>query len=177
MLAAISYDWTRTSMLLVAGCRVLLIPLLLLCAMPRGRPFISGEGYPMFFSMVLGLTNGLVGSIPMIQAPCKVSEEHRELAGNIMTLSYNVGLTGGSIAAYMLDSLIGPPLNKACEGFLPLGPTARPQVQTRFNATLTTIPLVTTLATVATTVANVSDISNQTTFTMLLNSTVTSPLG
>lgn len=71
-------------MMVVAGCRVLLIPLLLLCAMPRGRPYISGEGYPMFFSMVLGLTNGLVGSIPMIQAPCRVSEEHRELAGALI---------------------------------------------------------------------------------------------
>lgn len=35
----------------------------------------------MYFSMVLGLTNGLIGSIPMIQAPSKVSEENRELTG------------------------------------------------------------------------------------------------
>lgn len=78
-----SYDWTRTSMLIFAGCRILLIPLLLLCAMPRGRPFINSEGYPMFFSMVLGLTNGLIGSIPMIQAPSKVPEENRELSGKL----------------------------------------------------------------------------------------------
>lgn len=49
--------------------------------MPRGHPYLSGEGYPMFFSLLLGLTNGLIGSIPMIQAPSKVSEENRELTG------------------------------------------------------------------------------------------------
>lgn len=74
-------------MLIFAGCRILLIPLLLLCAMPRGRPFIPGEGYPMFFSMILGLTNGLIGSIPMIQAPSKVSEENRELTGDLENLN------------------------------------------------------------------------------------------
>jgi hypothetical protein len=36
----------------------------------------------MLFSLLLGVTNGLVGSVPMIQAPSRVSEEHRELTGN-----------------------------------------------------------------------------------------------
>lgn len=53
----------------------------MLCAIPRGAPILSGEGYPLLFSWLLGLTNGIVGSIPMIQAPSKVPEEHRELAG------------------------------------------------------------------------------------------------
>lgn len=82
MLASGSYDWSRTNMLIFAGCRIFLVPLFLLCAMPRGRPYISNENYPMFFSLVLGLTNGLIGSMPMIQAPSKVSEENRELTGN-----------------------------------------------------------------------------------------------
>jgi len=44
----------------------------------------------MLFSLLLGVTNGLVGSVPMIQAPSRVSEEHRELTGNqnFMSASY-----------------------------------------------------------------------------------------
>jgi hypothetical protein len=45
----------------------------------------------MLFSLLLGVTNGLVGSVPMIQAPSRVSEEHRELTGNhaVMSTSFN----------------------------------------------------------------------------------------
>lgn len=31
-----------------------------------------------------------------------------------MTLSYNVGLTGGSLIAYVLDAMLGPPLAAPC---------------------------------------------------------------
>ncbi|XP_049810567.1 equilibrative nucleoside transporter 4 [Schistocerca nitens] len=110
VLASIPYDWSRTQLIVFAWVRTMLVPLLLLCTTPRGSPVISGEGYPMLFSLILGITNGLVGSVPMIQAPSRVSEEHRELTGNIMTLSYNIGLTAGSLVAYLLDAIIGPPL-------------------------------------------------------------------
>ncbi|EZA60522.1 hypothetical protein DMN91_009960 [Ooceraea biroi] len=106
--ASIPYEWKRTQLLYFSSARVILIPLFLLCAIPRGAPILSGEGYPLLFSWLLGLTNGIVGSIPMIQAPSKVPEEHRELAGNIMTLSYTTGLTIGSLLAYMMDACLGP---------------------------------------------------------------------
>ncbi|XP_050463129.1 equilibrative nucleoside transporter 4 [Cataglyphis hispanica] len=108
--ALIPYEWKRTQLLYFSSARVILIPLFLLCAIPRGAPILSGEGYPLLFSWLLGLTNGIVGSIPMIQAPSKVPEEHRELAGNIMTLSYITGLTLGSLLAYMMDACLGPPV-------------------------------------------------------------------
>lgn len=108
MLASISYEWTRTQLLYFSVARAILIPLFLLCAIPRKSPILSGEGYPLLFSLLLGLTNGIVGSVPMIQAPSKVPEEHRELTGNIMTLSYTTGLTVGSLLAYMLDACLGP---------------------------------------------------------------------
>ncbi|XP_063244891.1 equilibrative nucleoside transporter 4 [Bacillus rossius redtenbacheri] len=110
ILASVPYDWSRAQLIMFAWLRTLLIPLMLLCAMPRGNPLIPREGYPMLFSILLGVSNGLVGSVPMIQAPSRVPEEHRELTGNIMTLSYNMGLTTGSLVAYLLDSLLGPPL-------------------------------------------------------------------
>ncbi|XP_065204229.1 equilibrative nucleoside transporter 4 isoform X2 [Planococcus citri] len=114
MLASIQYEWLRSQLFIFACWRIMLIPFLILCAAPRGKPLMSGEGYPMFFSGLLGITNGIVGSVPMIQAPRRVSEEHRELAGNIMTLSYNVGLTGGALAAYLLEKLLGPAKLKPC---------------------------------------------------------------
>ncbi|XP_011155489.1 equilibrative nucleoside transporter 4 isoform X1 [Solenopsis invicta] len=108
--ALIPYEWKRTQLLYFSSARAILIPLFLLCAIPRGAPILSGEGYPLLFTWLLGLTNGIVGSIPMIQAPSKVPEEHRELAGNIMTLSYTTGLTIGSLLAYMMDACLGPPV-------------------------------------------------------------------
>lgn len=93
-----------------------------------------------------------------------------------MTLSYNIGLTGGSIAAYMLDSLLGPPLVKACEGFLPLGPTTRPRLLPRFNTT-TSLPRLTTVATTLLAASNLTTESfNLTvvpTLPSLLNATTT----
>lgn len=85
------YEWSRSQLLVFASFRAVLIPLLVLCATPRGSPIIPGEGYPLLFSLLLGLTNGLVGSVPMIQAPSRVSEEHRELTGTvIIKTSFNL---------------------------------------------------------------------------------------
>jgi solute carrier family 29 (equilibrative nucleoside transporter) protein 4 len=87
VLASVPYDWSRLQLIVFAWLRTLLVPLLLLCATPRGDPLIPGEGYPMLFSLLLGVTNGLIGSVPMIQAPSRVSEEHRELTGNHSVVS------------------------------------------------------------------------------------------
>ncbi|KAF7996573.1 hypothetical protein HCN44_002219 [Aphidius gifuensis] len=103
ILASIPYEWTRGQLVYFSIARIILIPLFLLCAIPRRAPVLSGESYPLLLSWLLGLTNGIVGSVPMIQAPSKVPEQHRELAGNIMTLSYTTGLTIGSLLAYILD--------------------------------------------------------------------------
>ena len=85
MLALIPYEWKQTQLLYYSSVRSILVPLFLLCATPkRSEPLLPGEGFPIFFSLVLGLTNGLLGSVPMIQAPSKVPEEHRELTGTIL---------------------------------------------------------------------------------------------
>ncbi|XP_032664647.1 equilibrative nucleoside transporter 4 [Odontomachus brunneus] len=110
MFTLIHYTWKRTQVLWISAARAILIPLFLFCAIPRDAPILSGEIHPILLSWALGLTNGLVGSIPMIQAPSKVPEEYRELAGNIMTLSYTGGLTIGSTFAYLMDACLGPPL-------------------------------------------------------------------
>lgn len=153
VVASVPYEWSRSQLLAFAGLRALLIPLLVLCATPRSTPLIPGEGYPLFFSVLLGLTNGLVGSVPMIQAPSRVSEEHRELTGNIMTLSYNVGLTGGSLVAYLLDAMLGPPLAAPCKLTPPRFVTPRPNF---VNTTASTVTTATKLAITATIYATTS---------------------
>ncbi|BET03030.1 equilibrative nucleoside transporter [Nesidiocoris tenuis] len=147
MSASLVYDWSRFQLCLFGASRVVLIPALLMCAWPREKPFFIAEGYAIFFSIVLGLTNGVIGSVPMIQAPSRVSEQHRELTGNIMTLSYNFGLTAGSLVAYVFEALLGPPLFDPC-GFRHIQPLAY-NTSTYFNQAATTVAaaVVTTLPT------------------------------
>ncbi|XP_071095832.1 equilibrative nucleoside transporter 4-like [Haliotis cracherodii] len=110
VIASVNYDWPPCRLAVLTLCRVGLVPLLMLCATPRLSPTLKGDGWPIILSIILGITNGYFGSVPMILAPSKVSEEQRELCGNIMTLSYSIGLTTGSGAAYLLDVWLGPHL-------------------------------------------------------------------
>ncbi|KAL7302659.1 hypothetical protein TKK_0004719 [Trichogramma kaykai] len=110
ILATLPIQWTRSQLLNFSFSRLFLIPLFLMCAIPRYAPILRSELSPIVLSIVLGLSNGIFGSVPMIQAPAKVPEELRELAGNIMTLSYTTGLCLGSIMAYMFEACLGPPV-------------------------------------------------------------------
>ena len=88
----------------------------------------QNELIPLLLTGTLGISSGLFGSLPMIQvsvtmvqinlpvlqAPLAVSEEEREVVGNLMTASYCSGLTLGSLLAYWLDSLLGPPNSNPC---------------------------------------------------------------
>lgn len=37
------------------------------------------------FSIILGFTNGLFGSVPMMTAPTRVGREYREIAGKLIS--------------------------------------------------------------------------------------------
>ncbi|KAJ8963875.1 hypothetical protein NQ317_011681 [Molorchus minor] len=52
---------------------------------PRGNPIFAAEITAFTFSLFLGLTNGILGSVPMIQAPTKVEDRYRELCGKFLT--------------------------------------------------------------------------------------------
>ncbi|XP_071859128.1 equilibrative nucleoside transporter 3 isoform X1 [Bombus fervidus] len=178
ILALIPYDWKRTQLLSFASVRVILIPLFLLCALPRSTPIFSGEGYPLLLSCLLGVTNGIVGSVPMMQAPTKVPEGHRELAGNIMTLSYTTGLTVGSLFAYILDTRFELPVQSKDVCFNALNPSVMPLNNTT-PSILTTImssalptlesvtPKVKTTVTVLSTILTSTLMSNNTTVSTL----------
>ncbi|PAA70874.1 hypothetical protein BOX15_Mlig030959g1, partial [Macrostomum lignano] len=108
LLAAFPIAWRGGPLLACSIFRVCLVPLFMSCASPRQRPHISSESWACFVTALLGATNGYFGSLPMINAPKTVQSSHREIAGNLMTLSYSVGLTAGSGLSYWLDDLLGP---------------------------------------------------------------------
>ncbi|NXS60230.1 S29A4 protein, partial [Brachypteracias leptosomus] len=105
ILAALPYDWRGTHLLIYSCLRVVFIPLFIMCVYPNGSPTFGHPAWPCIFSLLMGITNGYFGSVPMILAAGKVSPEQRELAGNTMTVSYMTGLTLGSAVAYFAYSL------------------------------------------------------------------------
>ncbi|XP_051573121.1 equilibrative nucleoside transporter 4-like isoform X2 [Myxocyprinus asiaticus] len=108
ILAAVPYDWDGTRLLFCSCVRVVFIPLFIMCVYPTQKPTFSHPAWPCIFSLLMGITNGYFGSVPMIHAAGKVAPEQRELAGNIMTVSYMSGLMLGSVVAYAAYSFTAP---------------------------------------------------------------------
>ncbi|XP_045432729.1 equilibrative nucleoside transporter 4 [Pipistrellus kuhlii] len=105
ILAALPVDWRGTHLLACACLRVVFIPLFILCVYPSGAPALRHPAWPCVLSLLMGISNGYFGSVPMILAAGKVGPRQRELAGNTMTVSYMTGLTLGSAVAYCTYSL------------------------------------------------------------------------
>ncbi|KAM8934451.1 equilibrative nucleoside transporter 4 isoform 2-T2 [Pelodytes ibericus] len=105
ILAALPVDWRGTNLFICSSIRVVFIPLFIMCVYPSGKPTFSHPAWPCIFSLLMGISNGYFGSVPMILAVGQVSPEQRELAGNMMTVSYMTGLTLGSAVAYSAYSL------------------------------------------------------------------------
>ncbi|KAM9391740.1 equilibrative nucleoside transporter 4 [Pholidichthys leucotaenia] len=108
ILAALPYDWSGGRLLFFSCLRVVFIPLFVMCVYPANVPTLSHPAWPCLFSLLMGVTNGYFGSVPMIQAAGKVPPEQRELAGNTMTVSYMTGLMVGSAVAYAAYSFTAP---------------------------------------------------------------------
>ncbi|KAM5229148.1 equilibrative nucleoside transporter 4 [Ctenodactylus gundi] len=105
ILAALPVAWRGPHLLACSCLRVLFIPLFILCVYPSGAPALRHPAWPCVFSLLMGVSNGYFGSVPMILAAGKVGPKQRELAGNTMTVSYMSGLTLGSAVAYCTYSL------------------------------------------------------------------------
>ncbi|KAG5674286.1 hypothetical protein PVAND_004265 [Polypedilum vanderplanki] len=147
ILAAVRYQWSRRQLILMSTLRALLIPLLLLCVAPRNNPTINGELPAFVFTIALGLSNGLAGSLPIMLASEKVSCHLRELAGNIMTISYMIGLTIGSMVGYVFENMLGPSLMfPQCPEFpfAPKDSKDSDEIDTLLSTSMTTTTMVTT---------------------------------
>ena len=99
--------FTPIQLLIGSVLRLVYIPLMLLCILPKSHPALSNMFWQFLLSSTLGLTNGYFGSVPMIRAPMIIIDERKELTGNLMMFSYSVGLTMGSLLSYLLDAFIG----------------------------------------------------------------------
>lgn len=54
-----------------------------MCVYPASSPALAHPAWPCLLSLLMGVTNGYFGSVPMIQAAGKVPPEQRELAGEL----------------------------------------------------------------------------------------------
>jgi solute carrier family 29 (equilibrative nucleoside transporter) protein 4 len=86
--------------------RLLLVVLVLLCIVPLGQPVLNHEAYSCILCCLLGVTNGYLGSIMMIEAGSHAEEGRREVTGNVMTMALCLGLTLGAGLAYGWQGLI-----------------------------------------------------------------------
>ncbi|KAL1517052.1 hypothetical protein ABEB36_000867 [Hypothenemus hampei] len=114
MIASGAGYWTGARLVKCSIIRLVLIPLMIMCVAPRESPRFSAEITAFINSILLGVTNGILGSVPMIQAPTKVEDRHRELTGNMMTLMYMLGLATGSLLAYSIEGGLGPIEDHPC---------------------------------------------------------------
>lgn len=81
ILAALPVDWQGIPLLACSCLRVVFIPLFILCVYPSGTPVLRHPAWSCIFSLLMGISNGYFGSVPMILAAGKVSPRQRELAG------------------------------------------------------------------------------------------------
>lgn len=81
ILAALPVDWRGTHLLACSCLRAVFIPLFILCVYPSGTPALRHPAWPCIFSLLVGISNGYFGSVPMILAAGNVGPTQRELAG------------------------------------------------------------------------------------------------
>mmetsp|Transcript_12561 Transcript_12561/g.20481 ORF Transcript_12561/g.20481 Transcript_12561/m.20481 type:complete len:509 (+) Transcript_12561:50-1576(+) len=88
--------------------RTLLIPLFLACATPGPSTqflTVNSDWYPAALVLLLGLTNGYYSTVCMSLGPEVVPVEDKELAGSIMAVFLNFGITCGAGTAFLLRLL------------------------------------------------------------------------
>lgn len=87
-------------------CRSALVPLLMFCNyQPRDHlhtVLFAHDAYPIAFNCLLGLSNGYLGTLPMIYGPKVVSRELAEATGVVMSFFLTLGLAVGSAFSVLI---------------------------------------------------------------------------
>ena len=74
----------------MSACRILLIPLLVLCVSPSPPdPLLPAPAIPVVLVLVVGLSTGYVGTLAMIMAPASTTKEQKELTGGMIRAFLN----------------------------------------------------------------------------------------
>ncbi|KAM7408950.1 hypothetical protein PAMA_002597 [Pampus argenteus] len=87
-------------------CRTAIVPLLMFCNyQPRDHlhtVLFTHDVYPVIFNCLLGLTNGYLGTLPMIYGPKVVPRELAEATGVVMSFFLTMGLAVGSAFSVLM---------------------------------------------------------------------------
>lgn len=87
-------------------CRSFVVPLFVFCNyQPRAHiqtVVFSNDAYPVVFNCLLGLSNGYLGTLPMIYGPKVVPRELAEATGVVMSFFLVLGLAVGSAVSVFL---------------------------------------------------------------------------
>lgn len=91
---------------LLVLCRSIMVPLLMLCNyQPRVHlrtVLFTHDVYPVVFNCLLGLSNGYLGTLPMIYGPKVVPRELAEATGVVMSFFLTLGLAVGSAFSVLI---------------------------------------------------------------------------
>jgi len=91
-------------------CRTALIPLIMFCNyQPRSHlhtVLFAHDVYPVVFICLLGVSNGYLGTLPMIYGPKVVPRELAEATGVVMSFFLTLGLAVGSAISVLIVHLI-----------------------------------------------------------------------
>lgn len=95
---------------LLVLCRSIMVPLFMFCNyQPRVHlqtVFFTHDVYPVIFNCLLGLSNGYLGTLPMIYGPKVVPRELAEATGVVMSFFLTLGLAVGSAFSVLIVHLI-----------------------------------------------------------------------
>uniref|UniRef100_A0A3P9L4K4 Solute carrier family 29 member 3 n=1 Tax=Oryzias latipes TaxID=8090 RepID=A0A3P9L4K4_ORYLA len=87
-------------------CRTVMVPLLVFCNFqPRDHlhtVLFARDVYPVVFNCLLGLSNGYLGTLPMIYGPKVVPRELAEATGVVMSFFLTLGLAVGSAFSVLI---------------------------------------------------------------------------
>ncbi|KAM4590869.1 equilibrative nucleoside transporter 3 [Odontesthes bonariensis] len=91
-------------------CRSVMVPLLMFCNFqPRDHlhtVLFAHDVYPVVFNCLLGLSNGYLGTLPMIYGPKVVPRELAEATGVVMSFFLTLGLAVGSAFSVVIVHFI-----------------------------------------------------------------------
>mgnify|MGYP003315222128 FL=1 len=97
------------ALLFAAVARFAFVPLIALGTLSGGAggaPGLRSSAAPFAVMAPFALSNGLVATLAMGEAPQLVAPHKRELAGNVMCLFLTLGLTAGSALSFALLALV-----------------------------------------------------------------------
>lgn len=87
-------------------CRTVMVPLFMFCNyQPRDHihtVLFNHDVYPVVFNCLLGLSNGYLGTLPMIYGPKVVPRELAEATGVVMSFFLTLGLAVGSAFSVLI---------------------------------------------------------------------------